>query len=184
VSREGRTECKSPVSLSPARSFLTMTHPLTKVEPMTMVNSIFDLLEASPAQLAELTPEQLLSFQQVSADYSADAAKIANVLHATLAARFATGLNGTGTHHLDAGTVKVAVTIPKKVKWDQAKLAVAVDEIKSWGEDPANYVETEIKVSERKYDAWPPSISDIFTPARTVETGKPVIKLSAAEAQG
>lgn len=149
---------------------------------MTKVTSIFDLLEASPAQLAELTPEDLLELQQQSTDRSAEAAKIANVLHATLASRFAAGINGTGTHNLDAGTVKVAVTIPKKVKWDQAKLAAAVDQIKSWGEDPANYVETEIKVSERKYDAWPPSIADIFTPARTLETGKPVIKLSAKEA--
>jgi len=149
---------------------------------MTKMMNVFDLLEASPAQLVELTPEQLLALQQASAERTAEAAKIANILHATLAARFATGLNGTGTHNLDAGTVKVAVTIPKKVKRDQAKLAVAVDKVKSWGEDPANYVDTEIKVAERKYDAWPPSIRDVFTPARTLETGKPVIKLSAIEA--
>lgn len=145
-----------------------------------MVMTIFDLPEASPARLAELTPEALLQLQQDVTEHSAFAAKIAGALHATLVARFATGLNGTGTHTLDAGTVKVAVTIPKRVKWDQEKLATAVDEVKSWGEDPASYVETEIKVSERKFDAWPPSISAVFAPARTLETGKPVIKLSPA----
>ncbi len=146
-----------------------------------MAMTIFDLPEASPARLAELSPEELLQLQQDVAEHSAFAAKIASTLHSTLVGRFATGLNSTGTHNLDAGTVKVAVTIPKKVKWDQAKLAVAVDKIKSWGEDPGNYLETDIKVSERKFDAWPPSIADIFAPARTVETGKPVIKLSTKE---
>lgn len=146
---------------------------------MPMVSTIFDLLEASLAQLADLTPEQLLALQQASIERTAEAAKIANILHVTLVNRFVAGINGTGTHNLDAGTVKVTVTIPKRVKWDQEKLAVAVDEIKSWGETPGDYVDTEIKVAERKYDAWPPSIRDVFTPARTLETGKPVIKLAS-----
>ena len=146
-----------------------------------MVETIFDLPDASPSELAELSPEKLMLFQGAVAAFAADAAKLSNILHATLVARYATGLNSTGTHNLDDGTVAVSVTIPKKVKWDQAKLAAAVDQVKSWGENPADYVDTEIKVAERKYDAWPPSIRDVFAPARTLDTGKPVIKLSAME---
>lgn len=143
-----------------------------------MVETIFDIPEAAPADFAALSAEALMRLQEQATAHAAHASKIANILHATLVARYATGLNTTGTHNLDAGTVKVTVTIPKRVKWDQEKLAVAVDEIKSWGETPGDYVDTEIKVAERKYDAWPPSIRDVFTPARTLETGKPVIKLA------
>lgn len=149
-----------------------------------MVETIFDIPEAAPAYLAALSAEALMRLQEQAAAHAAHASKITNVLHATLVARYATGLNTTGTHHMDDGTVRVSVTIPKRIKWDQSKLAVAVDEIKSWGEDPASYVETEIKVSERKYDAWPPSIADIFTPARTLESGKPVIKLALLQDAG
>jgi hypothetical protein len=35
----------------------------------------------------------------------------------------------------------------------------------------------QLEVSERAYDAWPPMLKDLFTPARTVETGKPSYKL-------
>ena len=38
--------------------------------------------------------------------------------------------------------------------------------------NPADYVKVKFEVSERAYDAWPPMLKELFTPARTVETGK------------
>ena len=122
-----------------------------------------------------------MRLQEQADAHAKHAGKIVAALHGALAARYAGGIPGTGTHHLDDNGVAVTITLPKRVKWDQAKLAVTVNTIEGWGENPADYVERELKVAERKYEAWPPSIRDLFTPARTVETGKPVIKMAPAE---
>lgn len=146
-----------------------------------MVETIFDIPEASPAELAALPAKALMRFQEQAAAHQANAGKIVAALHGALAARYAGGVPGTGTHHLDDNGVAVTIMLPKRVKWDQEKLREAIRTIVGWGEDADHYVETEFKVAERKYDAWPPTIRDLFTPARTVETGKPVIKLAPSE---
>lgn len=76
------------------------------------------------------------------------------------------------------GHHKLEYTLPKKVDWDQKELGYAVQTIKSvWNEDPDHYVKTEYKVSETAYNAWPPSIRDLFAKARTVKAGTPSIKI-------
>lgn len=87
--------------------------------------------------------------------------------------------------HKDTGTVRfedngfiVVADLPKRVKWDQQRLKEIVELIRSgWGENPADYVKVKFEVSERAYEAWPPMLQDVFTPARTVETGKPSYEL-------
>ena len=39
------------------------------------------------------------------------------------------------------------------------------------GDDPREYVEVALKVSERKYTSWPLHIRKLFEPARTVRAG-------------
>ena len=56
-------------------------------------------------------------------------------------------------------------------------------QIRAGGEDPAEYVETALKVSERAYAAWPERIRSAFEPARTVRTGRSSFKL-ALKAEG
>ena len=51
------------------------------------------------------------------------------------------------------------------------------ENIASAGEDPAEFIETTLKVSERKYTALPESWRKGFEPARTVRTGKPKFRL-------
>ena len=89
----------------------------------------------------------------------------------------------------DAGTVtvttaeghKVRADKPKKVEWSQPELAKAVETIRSWGEDPRDYVAIEVKVAEAKYTAWPPAIRKLFEPARVVGVGRPSYKLELAK---
>ena len=45
------------------------------------------------------------------------------------------------------------------------------------GEDPAEFIETKLSVSERKYGALPESWRKGFEPARTVRSGKPKFRL-------
>ena len=79
------------------------------------------------------------------------------------------------------GDVEVAMDLPKRPSWDQGKLAGIVQTIREAGDDPGQYVETSLDVSERKYTAWPDNIRRVFEPARTVKAGKPSFKLSLRE---
>jgi hypothetical protein len=74
--------------------------------------------------------------------------------------------------------------LPKRVEWDQDRLAAVVDRIRAAGDDPAEYVEVTYKVPERAYTAWPEHIRTAFTAARTVRTGKPTFKLTLTGAEG
>lgn len=86
----------------------------------------------------------------------------------------------TGTARVADGNFVIVAELPKRVKWDQAQLAVAVRTIiEQWREDPDQYVTTEYKVSETAYGAWPEAIRKLFEPARTVEHGKPTFKIEA-----
>ena len=77
---------------------------------------------------------------------------------------------------------EVVADLPKKAAWDQPKLAAAVATIVAWGEDPADYVTTEIRVPESRFTAWPPRIRAVFEPARTVATGRPSYTLEQKDA--
>ena len=79
----------------------------------------------------------------------------------------------TGVVRFDVEGFTVIADLPKRTDYDQKKLAAAVEALKKWGENPADYVSFEIKVSEAKYQAWPPAVRALFEPARTVKTGKP-----------
>lgn len=78
-----------------------------------------------------------------------------------------------GTVHVDGLTVNT----PKKVTWDQAKLADMYDKIKLGNENPEDYIKVSYDVSETKYNAWPEAIRAAFDEARTVQPGKVTIKL-------
>ncbi len=45
------------------------------------------------------------------------------------------------------------------------------------GDDPSQYVEISLSVSERAFGAWPDAIRRTFEPARTLRTGKPTFRL-------
>ena len=81
------------------------------------------------------------------------------------ASKYASGLEADG--------FAVIADAPKRVEWHQGRLAEAVASIRGWGEDPADYVTTEIRVPESRFTAWPPRIREVFAPARTVASARP-----------
>ncbi|MBS3979499.1 MAG: hypothetical protein KGZ77_06830 [Rhodobacteraceae bacterium] len=92
-------------------------------------------------------------------------------------ARIADGKD-TGTIRFADGAVTVVAELPKRVDWDQAKLASLVERIKADGENPTEYVDISFDVAERKYSAWPEHIRMAFEGARTVRTGKQRFRFS------
>jgi len=84
----------------------------------------------------------------------------------------------TGTVRFEDDGVTVVADLPKKIDWDQKRLAELADRIRAGGENPGEYVEISFKVAERAYAAWPERIRTAFEPARTVRTGRQTFKLT------
>jgi len=87
----------------------------------------------------------------------------------------------TGTVNFDDDGIRITCDLPKRPSWDQKKLADIAKRIAADGDDPAEYLDITYKVAERKYTAWPETLRQAFTPARTLKMGKPTFKLAIAD---
>lgn len=142
---------------------------------------------AMPAgDLALQTSESLFQLKNDAADLQALAKAVVDHLDRALdlkyskqahALRMAAGKD-TGVVHFDDGHVQVTADLPKKVDWDQKKLADLVRRMTANGDNPAEYVEISYRVSETKFNAWPETLKSAFAPARTLKTGKPGFRLA------
>lgn len=151
--------------------------------------SIDDLVHLPAGEIAEL-PVDLLAALQREIDTATKRLKAATArINSALEVRYATRaaearrlqMKDTGTVRFNDGEFTVVADLPKRVDWDQHKLAAIIERIRATGDDPAQYVDLAVKVPERKYTAWPESIRAVFEPARTVETGNLKIQIEAPE---
>lgn len=142
-------------------------------------------------QAARLPVDQIAALLEDVAEAKASLKQCDDLLHGALNYRYAEraalvrsaqGKN-TGTVSLDDGDFTIRADLPKRVEWDQQKLAQAVETIRSWGEKPEDYVAVEVKVAESRFTAWPQSIRAIFEPARTVGAGRPTYKVERAKSR-
>jgi hypothetical protein len=86
----------------------------------------------------------------------------------------------TGVVRFDDNGFVVIADLPKRVKWDQEKLKHAAEIIRSgWGDDPTDYIKAKLEVSEAAFANWPRPVRELFIPARTVETGRPVYRIES-----
>ena len=148
---------------------------------MTTPMTLEDLAGSSPGILDALSIDVLANLKEQADAHLASASQMVAILHGVFTRRYAAGLNDTGTFNRTDGQYEIKITVPKTVAWDGEKLNNAVEKIRSWGENPADYVEIKLSVAESKYNAWPPAIRDLFTPARTVKSGKPKFDLRPAK---
>lgn len=143
------------------------------------------LTAMAPELLAAMPPDELALLSEEVEQAVVRARRLKEKLEGALDLRYrqrATAIRqaegkDTGTVRFEDGGFVVIADLPKRVKWDQVRLATIVDEIRAAGDDPSEYVSVEFKVAERAYGVWPESIRSAFTPARTVETGKPVYRI-------
>jgi hypothetical protein len=135
-------------------------------------------------------PAPILALLQEEAEDAAKAARhLGDWLHGAIALRYADRAaaarraegKDTGTVRLGDGEVTVISELSKKVDWDQGELNTLVAAIRAEDQDPAEYVDTVFRVSERKYAAWPAHIRTAFERARTVKSGKPTFRLTLRE---
>ena len=141
--------------------------------------SVDDMLNMPTGDLAQM-PVELLAVLQAELDHAAKQLKVATArLGAALEVRYATRAaearracgKDTGTVRLADGDYTVVADLPKRVDWDQEALAQIARNIADSGEDPAEFIDTKLTVSERKYGALPEAWRKGFEPARTVKVG-------------
>lgn len=156
---------------------------------MTNRCTLAQLRDMTVEQAAILPIDQIASLLEDVATEKASIKHIDDLLTGALNYRYserasllrqARGAN-TGTVSMDDGDYVIRADLPKKVEWDDAGLTQAVETIKSWGENPADYVSIQVKVAEGRYTAWPPAIQKLFEPARTVSAGRPTYKVERAK---
>lgn len=146
-----------------------------------------DQVLATPAgDLAALQSDALFQLKNDAADLLSVARAIVEHIDRALDLKYADRAHtlrlaagkDTGVVHFDDGRVRVTADLPKRIEWDQQRLAEVVRRITNGGEDPAEYVEISYRVSETKFNAWPESLKSAFAPARTLKTGKPGFRLA------
>ncbi|WP_374292951.1 hypothetical protein [Paenirhodobacter enshiensis] len=154
---------------------------------MTISNHITlaDIHRMPVGQIAALPADQLALLKGAADEQLTQAKSVADWLDGAIALRYADRAQDTrqeagkdtGTIRFEDDGVTVIAELPKRIDWDQALLAQIAENIASAGEDPAEFIETKLSVSERKYSALPESWRKGFEPARTVRTGKPKFRL-------
>jgi uncharacterized protein with von Willebrand factor type A (vWA) domain len=83
-----------------------------------------------------------------------------------------------GTVHFHDGDLRVTVDQPKRVSWDQSKLAAIAQRIAASGDKVEDFVSIDYSVSESRFNNWPPALREQFATARTVKPGKPTFRLT------
>ena len=146
-----------------------------------------DQVLAIPAsELAKQSSESLFQLKNDAADLLAVAKAIVDHVERALDFKYANQAHqlrlaagkDTGVVHFDDGRVRITADLPKKIDWDQSRLAEITQRIAANGDDPAEYVEISYRVSEAKFSAWPESLKSAFAPARTLKTGKAGFRLA------
>jgi uncharacterized protein (UPF0128 family) len=82
------------------------------------------------------------------------------------------------------GHLEITLELPKRVSWDQKKLAEIADRITAAGDRMQDYMDIDFSVSESRYTNWPPALREQFSAARTVKAGKATFRLSLNHEEG
>ncbi len=153
----------------------------------TDVNFTPEQVLATPAgTLAQQPAELLFSIKNAAADLLASGKALSDHIDQAIDFKWSERARNlrqdagkdTGVVHFDDGNVRVTADLPKKVDWDQARLAEITRRITDSGDDAKQYVEISYRVSETKFNAWPETLKSAFEAARTVKSGKPSYRLA------
>jgi hypothetical protein len=171
---------------------MALPFPFNGVPTMPRADNVpcfADLEGLSIGDIAELPPEMLLELQTTALVETARVKRLKDRFEAALAQRYGAATEAarsaqgktSGTVRIeDAGMVVIA-DLPKKVTWDQDRLAAMATRIREAGDDPTQYLEIAYRVPERRFGAWPDAIREGFAAARFETTGKPVFRLETRD---
>jgi hypothetical protein len=144
------------------------------------IEQAMPLAEMSVAQIAALPPAQLQEAHTNLLTLQSLVKGVLDRFHAALDQRYAEQATAVrqasgkdfGVCHLSDGPLRIAVDVPKKVVWDQPQLAEIAQRIAAAGDKVGDYIDTDYSISETRFNAWPATLKETFSKARTVKPGK------------
>jgi hypothetical protein len=148
-----------------------------------------DLDRLAIGDIAALPPEMLLTLQEAALAETARVKRLRDRLEAGIGQRYGADSEAeraaqgktSGTVRIEDAGVVVIADLPKKVTWDQDRLAAMAARIAESGDDPTEYLEIAYRVPERRFTAWPEAMREGFASARSESTGKPVFRLETRD---
>ena len=148
-----------------------------------------DLDRLSIGDIAALPPDLLFALQEAALAETTGVKRLRDRLEAGIGQRYGAATEAeraaqgktSGTVRIEDAGVVVIADLPKKVSWDQERLAAMAARIAATGDDPTEYLEIAYRVSERRFGAWPEAMREGFAAARTETTGKPVFRLETRD---
>lgn len=148
-----------------------------------------DLDRLAIGEIADMPPDLLFALQEAAASETARVKRMKDRFEAALAQRYGAATEAertaqgktSGTVRIEDAGVVVIADLPKKVTWDQDRLAAMATRIREAGDDPTQYLEIAYRVPERRFGAWPDAMRDGFAAARSETTGKPVFRLETRD---
>ncbi len=165
-----------------------MNMTTTHTTPVDLEYSM-PLADMSVAQIVALPHAQL---QEAHTNLLALQSMVKSVLdrfHAALeqrygeqaaAARQADGRD-FGVCHVNDGVLRITVELPKRVTWDQARLADMAQRMAAAGDKVSEYIDTDYSIPESRYNNWPTPLKETFAKARTVKPGRASFRLALVE---
>lgn len=156
---------------------------------MTNRCTLAQLRDMTLEQASGLPVDQIAALLEDVAEQKADTKRLDDLLQDVLTLRYAEPAaaerraNGkdTGTVTLRDGEFVIKADLPKRVDWDDDKLAETEAKLREMGEDPGEYLKVKRVVSEAAYGNWPSSLRTMFEPARTVGVGRATYKVERAK---
>jgi hypothetical protein len=150
-----------------------------------MNTQLLDLTAMCAEQVAAMNTAELAELDGAVDEQSKDIKQIKSLLDKAKEIKFGPQAEEerrkqgkpTGTIQIDDGAYVIVNIVQKKPEWNQEKLAAISKEMHRDGVDPSNYLDTEFKIQERRYTAWPPHIQDVFASARTLNVSKPTYRI-------
>lgn len=150
-----------------------------------------NLGDLSVSQIAALPQHRLQELDIALNELMASVKQARERLGAALEQRYGeqarTGLRDSGRDfgvtHLSDGSLRVTYELPKRVSWDQQRLADIAERIAAAGERIQDYMDVDLSVSESRFNAWPPALKEQFACARTVKPGKPSFRIALINEQ-
>jgi hypothetical protein len=151
-----------------------------------------EAIAADPGLLKSLELDALAALTEAARESKAVAEAVAKAITAEIEDRYSAKISeayraeakDTGTVHIFDGPFDLTIDRTKRVEWDQALLSEAGDKIAAAGDDPLEYLERKLSVSERKFTAWPAHIRAVFEAARTVKPGPLTVKIGRRVGMG
>ncbi|TRZ56012.1 MAG: hypothetical protein D4S02_16635 [Rhodocyclaceae bacterium] len=148
-----------------------------------------DLPDLSVSQIAELPHQHLqeldITLNELATWVKQARERVNTALEQRYGAQGRTALLDSsrdfGVSHLTDGPLRITFELPKRVSWDQKRLAEIAERIVGAGERVLDYMDVDLAVSESRFNNWPPTLKEQFAPARTVKPGKASFRLALVQ---